>query len=463
MPTFDKSSPFPVDAATLFAWHARPGALRRLLPPWQAVRIVEDAASIRDGSRVVMDMRLAPFIWKRWVAEHFDFVDGERFRDRALRGPFKSWTHTHRTIAKPGGTSVLNDHVDYEVPLGAIGRAVGGARIDGDLERMFAFRHARTLNDLIRHSDFADRRPLTVAVSGASGAVAQRLMPLLTTGGHSVRRLVRTASSDADAIRWDANTGNVDLDRLGGCDAIVHLAGKNIATRWTDARKAEFRRSRVDATRGLCETLARMPADRRPSVLVCASAAGIYGDRGEERLDESSPPGDLWISKLCVDWEAATQPARDAGIRVVNLRIAAVLAADSGALSMMLAPARLGLAGRMGSGRQWMPWIAMDDLTYMIHAALLNGAWAGPINALTTSTRQRELIDTIGQVLHRPTIAPMPAAVATTLLGEMAREVLLTSQNAQPKRARELGFTPTFPTLESVLRFELGKAGLPIA
>ena len=452
MPTFEKRFEMPVSRDALFAYHARPGALRRLIPPWQTARIVESSEHIRDGARVVLEMKVGP-LWKRWVAEHFAYVEGRQFRDRQASGPFASWTHTHRFEDGPTpGTSVLIDHVEYELPLGTIGAAAGGAFVRGELERMFAFRHARTRNDVARHAGVA---PLTIAVSGAGGAIASNLIPFLTTAGHRVRRLVRDGSAGDDAIRWDAATGDVDGDRLGACDALVHLAGKNIAVRWTDRNWREIESSRVDATRRLCETIARMP--RRPRVLVCASAIGFYGDRGEEPLTESSPRGDGRAAELCERWEAATHPARYAGVRVVNLRIGVVVSANSGAVAKLLTPTRFGVGGPLGGGEQWLSWIAMDDVVAAIDASVRDEALVGPVNAVTGGVRQREFAQTLGRVLHRPAFVPTPALAVTTIFGEMGRELLLASARVEPTRLRERGFAPTWPTLERALRFELGR------
>lgn len=450
MPTFEKRSEMPVPRDALFAYHARPGALRRLVPPWETVRVVESSEHIRDSARVVLEMKIGP-IWKRWTAEHFDYVEGRQFRDRQVSGPFASWTHTHRFEDGPTpGTSVLIDHVEYTVPLGALGAAVGGRFVRGELERMFAFRHARTRNDLVRHVRVA---PMTIAVSGASGGIASNLIPFLTTAGHSVQRLVRDGSAGGDAIRWDATTGEVDREKLAACDALVHLAGKNIAVRWTDRAWREIESSRVDATRKLCETLAAM--ERRPRVLVCASAVGIYGDRGDEELTEASAPGTGRLADVCKAWEAATHPARDARIRVVNLRIGVVVSASSGAVAKLLLPTQIGMAGPLGDGRQWMPWVAMDDVIGAIDAAIRNDAWRGPINAVAGSVRQREFALALARVLHRPAIVPTPRAAVRAIFGEMS-DILFASANVRPTLA-ERGFVPTFASLEDALRLELGR------
>lgn len=297
---------------------------------------------------------------------------------------------------------------------------------------------------------------MTIAITGSTGAIGSALIPALEAQGHPVIKLVRGQPKSADEIAWNVETGEIDSSALGGVDAIIHLAGKNIATRWTKSAKREIRASRVDATRKLCERLAKF--DPKPRTLISASAVGYYGDRGEEVLTEASPPGDGWMETLCVDWERATDPARDAGIRVVNLRTAVVLSRGHGALAKLLTPARLGLTGRVGTGEQWMPWIALADQVRVIATALARDDFSGPINPVTDSVRQIDFIRTLARILHRPAFLPMPRAMVNVLFGEMGRSTLLTSMRVEPAKLKAAGFEWSFPSLEGALRAELDRA-----
>lgn len=446
-------SSFPVSAEALYRYHARPGALGRLVPPWQRVD-VEKSAQLVDGDRAHIVLHLGP-VKKRWVAEHFDCVENEQFRDRQISGPFASWEHTHRFLPSDAGSSTLEDEIRYELPTGG---AMLAKKIESELRRGFAFRHTRTRFDLARHAKYAHLPLMRIALTGASGAIGSALAPFLTTAGHSVVSLLRRQPKGPDEIAWNPQTGEFEEGVFGRCDAVVHLAGKNIASRWTKAAKREMRESRVDVTRKLCERLARLT--HKPRVLIAASAIGYYGDRGDEVLDETASPGSGWMEELCVDWEAATQPARDAGIRVVNLRTGIVLSAQHGALVKMLTPAKLGLAGRVGSGQQWMPWISMDDEIGVIYEALHRDDWQGPINAATDSVRQIDFIRTLAKVLHRPAALPMPATMVGALFGEMGRTLLLGSTRVEPAKLRSSGFEWMLPDLETALRFELGRQKL---
>ncbi|MCS6851549.1 MAG: TIGR01777 family oxidoreductase [Gemmataceae bacterium] len=300
---------------------------------------------------------------------------------------------------------------------------------------------------------------MNVLVSGSHGLIGSALVPLLTSGGHRVRRLVRVpAQAEGDAIAWDPERGLLDAAQLAGIDAVVHLAGENIASgRWTAAKKLRIRDSRVGPTRRLCEALAR--GTPPPRVLVSASAIGYYGSRGDELLTEESPPGSGFLATVCLDWERATQPARDAGIRVVNLRIGVVLSPAGGALAQMLLPFRLGVGGTIGDGHQFMSWIALDDLIGAIQHVLVTDRLSGPVNAVAPNpVTNREFTKTLGKVLGRPTILPMPAFAARLLFGELADELLLSSARVQPVQLLQTDYVFRFPHLEGALRHLLGKA-----
>jgi len=298
---------------------------------------------------------------------------------------------------------------------------------------------------------------MNILVTGSRGLIGRALVPFLTAGGHRVIRLVRSkASSDAGDVVWDPAAGMIDRAALAGLEAVVHLAGENIFGRWTARKKAQIRDSRVHATRLLSESLAQL--SRPPRVFVCASVAGFYGDRGSEILREESASGSSFLAEVCREWEAATHAAANAGIRVVNLRTGIVLAAAGGALATMLLPFRLGLGGRIGSGRQFLSWITLDDLLEVILHALRTEALRGPVNAVAPNpVTNLEFTRTLGRVLLRPTLFPVPAFAARLVLGEMADELLLASARLEPARLRATGFRFRFPELEGALRHLLGK------
>jgi uncharacterized protein (TIGR01777 family) len=293
---------------------------------------------------------------------------------------------------------------------------------------------------------------MKIAITGSSGLIGQALVDRLNDEGHDVLRLVRRLSSNGSEASWDPDTGQIEPEKLADVDGVVHLAGESIAEgRWNEAKKARIRDSRVPVTKKLCEHLAGM-ADP-PRVLVSASAIGYYGDQWDQVCTETSPPGDTFLAHVCRDWEAATQPAADAGIRVVNTRIGVVLSPKGGALAKMLLPFKLGVGGKVGSGKQFWSWLSLDDLAGILVHALTTDGLRGPVNAVSPNpVTNLEFTKTLGKVLGRPTIFPLPAFVARLALGEMADELLLSSARVVPQKLEVSRYRFKHAILEEALR-----------
>lgn len=454
MATFEKNQPIPVDADELYRWHARPGAFERLVPPWQDIDVLHHTGGIQNGARRIMRVHQGP-ISLIWEARHRGHLPGEQFVDEQTRGPFAKWVHTHRFEQRSPGHSWLVDHVDYQLPLGILGALFGGSMARATLERMFAFRHRRTAEDLQRHA--GTKRRLRVAISGASGLIGSALSAFLRTGGHRVIPLVRTMEDvSEDAVYWSPSTNQIDASRLEGLDAVVHLAGESLDGRWTPKKRRAIERSRVNGTRLLAQTLAELRDP--PEVFATASGVGWYGDTGDSVVDESGSPGRNFLAHICRQWEASTEAAENAGIRTLKLRLGVVLDPAGGALPKMLPAVRYGLASRLGSGDQFTSWIDLDDAIAAILFLVTRSTMKGPVNLTAPRpVTNAELFKNLAELLGRPSLIPVPAWAIKLAIGrQMAEETALISQRVVPTRLQEAGFRFYYPDLRESLRTKLG-------
>jgi uncharacterized protein (TIGR01777 family) len=435
----------------VFAWHTRPGAFNRLSPPWSPMRLVSEATSLKDGRAT-----LALPGGLRWVAQHqADSYDPpRRFVDTISSDGLASlpariavrWCHIHEFEDAGGNQTRVTDRVQTPVPGSA-------------LRPMFAYRHRQLADDLATHRLAAEHglNPATVAVTGSSGLVGSALTAFLRTGGHRVIQLVRRTTQASDERQWDPD--HPDPELFAGVDAVVHLAGASIAGRFTEDHRNAVLDSRIGPTRRLAELLARAAA--RPAVLICASAIGYYGyDRGDEALTEDSDRGDGFLADVVADWEDATAAAGRAGVRVVQVRTGIVQSPRGGTLKLMRPLFSAGLGGRLGSGRQWLSWIGIDDLVDVYHRALWDTALSGPVNAVAPQpVRNAEYTRTLAHVLHRPAVLPVPSLGPRLLLGEQgARELACASQRVLPERLRQVGHRFRHPDLDSALRHLFGRS-----
>lgn len=449
----------PVSARALFDWHEREGAFERLTPGWQPTRVLSKSGGITDGSRVELEVPvLGGIIHQRMLMEHRGYVAGERFVDTMLEGPFAEWTHTHTMEPAADGTSVLVDQLDYALPLGALGDAAAGWFVRAQLEELFEFRHARTRADLEQHMAYEHLPRLTVAITGGTGMIGSALTALLRTGGHTVRWISRRPDASRGDIGWDPDAGTLSPADLAGVDAVVHLAGANVGERWTESHKRAIRTSRELGTRTLATALTKMAT--KPKVLVSGSAVGYYGDTGSKVIDETSPIGTGFLADVSRSWEGEAAPAAEAGIRVALARTGVVLSPAGGALAKMLPAFRVGLGGPLGSGDQWMSWISLEDEIAALSFLLMTESCIGPFNLTAPApVTNAEFGRTLGAVLHRPAILPVPGFALKALFGEMAEATILGGQRVLPSRLQQAGFRFRHPDLRSALRSELGAAG----
>ncbi len=444
-----------VDASAdeLFQWHGRPGAFERLVPPWESVRLRTPHPGLVEGSRVELAVKVGP-ITTHWVARHTEVEPGRGFVDVQESGPFSRWRHQHGFEPLDSERSTLVDRVDFELPGGPLGE-LAEPFVRRKLRHTLRFRHAVTAADLALHRRFRDQPRLTVALTGSSGLVGRTLAAILTTGGHRVVRLVRRPAGVGE-ISWDPAAGRLDPASLDDVDAVVHLAGESIADgRWTADRKERIRSSRIGGTTTLASAIAA--AAPRARTLISASAIGWYGSRGDEVLDEGAGRGAGFLAELGQAWEAATEPASAAGVRVVHARFGIILSPAGGALAKALPAFSVGAGASLGNGRQWTSWISVDDCVgALVH--LLGTAIAGPVNVVAPEpVTNGDYTATLGRVLHRPAWFGLPAPILRVLFGELADEALLASARVSPARLVESGYRFRHPTLTSAFEHVLGR------
>jgi uncharacterized protein (TIGR01777 family) len=445
---FTYSSVVDAELDEVFAWHARPGAITRLSPPWQPVRVLAEASSLRDGQAV---LGLPGGL--RWVATLqpalYDpphvFVDVlESFPLSAVL----SWRHTHRFARADGQGTLVTDEVETSIPARA-------------LRSMFTYRHRQLADDLAAQARarVIHPEPLTVAVTGSSGLIGTALTALLTTSGHRVIRLVRRRPTDPAERYWQPDDPAPDL--LTGVDAVIHLAGASIGGRFTPDRKREIRDSRIGPTRRLAElAAATVPGAPGLRAFVSASAIGIYGpDRGEEILTETSARGEGFLADVVADWEDATTPAAAAGLRTVQVRTGIVQTPRGGMLRLLSPLFAAGLGGRLGTGKQWLAWVGLDDLLDIYLRTIIDSGLSGPVNAVAPEpVRNIDYTRTLASVMHRPALLPVPAFGPRLLLGEEgAREIAQASQYVRPDQLLRQGHYFRQPHLEQALRHLFGR------
>jgi hypothetical protein len=474
VPEFRATSTLAAPQSAVWAFHANPGAFERLMPPWQTLIMRSWSGTLRDA-RVHFALKQGP-ITLPWIAQHDPqgFIDGQQFVDVQVKGPAAAWRHTHRIDRAAGpASSTLDDHIVYRLPLHPIGQALGGWKFEADLRTLFAFRHARTLHDALRHARFAGRPPMRIVLTGSHGTIGRALMAYLINGGHHVDRLIRSPRAPRPTgngtpllpgreISWDPTTPEPTdevLAALGAADAVIHLAGVPIAdSRWTPARKAAIASSRIDSTAQLARAIARCP--QPPRAVLVASGVNIYrpaSPTDRTARDESAAIDTSFLADVAARWEAAADPARPV-TRVAHLRLGVVLSAKGGYLEALTGgPLPLKLAvSRFGDGRNILPWIHIDDTLAAIEHILHTPSLAGPINLVAPAIDDAR---TVHAAINRAAGAwfalPLPAPLLRAIAGEVT-DSILASQPTAPTRLLASGFRFAHARIDHAVGIELG-------
>lgn len=477
----------------VFNWHIREGAFERLNPPWQPFSVMRRTNGIKDGGSITIKIPIGPFKLQ-WVSQHFDYVEGKQFADVMLKGPFQSWKHIHLfnylkedkrdSLSHPSST--VQDRIEYSLPFGTFfSKRIIRSIINKRLDVLFNYRYRITKQDISDYEKYKSLGVLNILISGSTGFIGSHLTPYLSAQGHNVTHLLRTKSKSKEQriigniLHWDPANGHIDPMILPSAieiekeerkteafpfDAVINLAGENVYGRWTKEKKNAIIQSRIQSTQLLCKFLASL--DRPPKVLISASAVGYYGyDREDEILSEDYSPNKSssshendFLAQVCKQWEQATITAKEAGIRVVNIRIGVVINSSGGILAKILPIFKTGLGGKLGKGKQWISWIAMDDLLSIIIHIISNKHLSGPVNVVSPfPITNADFTKTLGSILSRPSALPVPGFMIKKIFGEFANATLLSSTRIRPTKLLDSGYEFRFPNLEFALKHTLGK------
>ena len=457
---FIKSTRIPASNKDVFAYHAREGALDRLVPPWSILTVASHEGNIKDGTMSTFKVRLGPVGFK-WTALHFGYLQNRQFQDKMVKGPFQSWIHTHSFIPSEIDHCKMEDKITYSPPFGKLGRILLNNMVQNNLNQLFHYRHRILCNDINLWKIAGRNKGQKILITGSHGLIGSSLIPLLTAAGeHKITRLARRGSNhnhaNSHSIVWDPSDNKINVKELEGFDVVIHLAGENIFGRWTDSKKQRILESRIKSTRLLCDSLTKLA--NPPSTLICASATGFYGNQRNEILIEESKPGFGFLSEVCRRWEESTETARDAGIRVLNMRFGVVLTPKGGVLQKLLALSRFGLGLRLGDASQHISWISIEDAICSIFYSIINSSIRGPVNVVSPNpVTNLEFSKTLARIVKSKIMLPISQKLGRMMLGELADAMIASSTLVVPKKLSFAGYRFVNPDLEDTLRLLLGK------
>lgn len=468
MPSFSASTLFAHPLAEVFGYHDTPGVIDRLIPPWEPVYLAKRSDSLAVGSEVELVQKIFGFR-KSWLARHTEFIADRLFIDTQAHGPFARWIHRHEFQAVSDSECQMTDRIEFQLPLSPLSK-IAEPWVQRKLSSMFAYRHRITADDLQAKRDFA---PLIsdlghvprIAVTGAAGMVGRRVVELASVLGWKVIRIARPNSKpdsipfprSVESVVWDSRSSEMP-SALSGLDAVIHLSGFGIAEkRWNAKVKEQIWSSRVDVTKQLVTGLRGLSSP--PTRLVSAAGIGVFGDRGDALCVEDTEAGSGFLSDLSRAWESEAEAFATSAHSVVQARLGVVLHPRGGALPKLLTPARFGLGGPLGSGRQYWPWVHIDDCAnILLHLAIDKEASGAYHVVAPQAVRQREFASILGKIFRRPSFFPTPSWLLRMAIGEMADPLLLASVRAETPKLLASGYRFRFPELQGALRNLLGLA-----
>jgi uncharacterized protein len=469
-------SEFDSSISSLFDWHMREGAFERLNPPWRPFHIISKKGNIDNGGTVIIKLPLIRNINIYWYVKHKDYVKDETFTDIQTKGIFSHWEHQHNFFDYEK-KSVLEDNIKYNLPLGPVGNIFSSV-IKNNLNSMFQYRHRITRMDLETHQMYKNSQIKNIIISGSRGFIGTALIPFLTAGGYNITRILRDRSAVSSTSEYDiakkmylnlsdspslSDSPISDID--GKFDVIINLNGENIFGIWSKSKKQKIFESRVKFTQNLCKKVSEM--DKPPKVLISASAIGIYGnddnvifsDTNElnENENENENENSDYLSYVCKEWEKATEIAKNAGIRVVNLRTGIVLGSSGGILKKLMILNKLKTNVRLDSDN-WLSWISLDDLSRIILFCMCNNDIHGAVNAVSPNlVKYSEFIKVLEKIWNTRLNIRLSSKIMEKVLGEMSKYTILSNTKATPKKLVLNGFNFMLDDLEMALRHTLGK------
>jgi uncharacterized protein len=465
-------SEFDSSVSSLFDWHMRKGAFERLNPPWRPLYIISKKGTIDNGGTVIIRLPLVRNVGINWHIKHRDYVKDKTFTDIQTKGIFSYWEHRHNFF-EYGKKSVLEDNIKYNLPLLPVGNIFSSV-FQNNLNSMFQYRHRITRMDLETHQMYKNLQIKNIIISGSRGFIGTALIPFLTTGNYNITRLLRDGSSSSscdydiakkiylnlsDYPSSDSSSSISNID--GKFDAIINLNGENIFGIWNKSKKQKVFESRVKFTQNLCKKVSEM--DKPPKILISASAIGIYGNDDNiifsdtNELNENENENNDFLSYVCTEWEKATELAKNAGIRVVNLRTGIVLGASGGILKKLMILNKLKTNVRLDRDN-WLSWISLDDLLRIILFCICNNDISGAVNAISPNlVKYSEFIKVLEKIWNTKLNITLSSKIIEKVLGEMSRYTILSNTKATPKKLVLNGFNFILDDLEMALRHTLGK------
>jgi len=448
-----KQSQLPVPVETAFKWHEQPGAIERLTPPWEQIRIVDKTGGIQTGDQTHFKVKAGP-LWLNWRAHHMAYVKNKQFKDIQRTGPFLFWEHSHNFQPEGSLACQLEDHIRFRLPLSPLSDVIALSSVKNRLNQMFEYRHTITQNDMALLAKQPEK--LNIAITGSSGVLGSALVPFLTTQGHSVTRMVRRTPKTHDEAYWNPDYQKIDSRPMENANVVIHLAGEHIGEgRWTKDKKKSIIESRTKGTSLLANTLSKMKSP--PETLICASAIGYYGNRGDEFLTEDASWGNDFISEVCHHWEESAEAAVARGIRVIFLRIGVVLTPRGGALERLLPAFQSGFGMTFGDGNQVMSWISVDDFVGAVNHIMFCKELNGPVNITAPQPlRNQDFSKTLAKSLKRPSSIHLPGWMIKRIFGQMGNEVLLSGNCVIPQKLLATGYQFYHPTLDQAFTHLLG-------